>query len=177
MIPAEARAESESSDRIIKTYWHEVARRGGPPPSSSRPRPSRTAPLVPIVPKTLQLEEAVGVAGLRQNLATAQATAAQANSKRYRLAGADHPTGDSARRAKPRRNNGAGNDSGGALGLTGPWLHLWLCDHHWPCRRFHHLTDGVLGTCRRMNRIAITSAGRVSPVGRGVRKYLGESRE
>jgi hypothetical protein len=75
MTAAEARAESESSEGVIKTYWHEMARRGGPPPSSSRPRPSRAVPFVQVVPKTLRREEPAGGANLRQNLAHEQAEA------------------------------------------------------------------------------------------------------
>ena len=75
MIPAEARAESESTDDSITTYWHEFARRGGPPSSSSRQRPSRAASFVPIVPKTPPLEEKAGGASLLQNLAIEQAAA------------------------------------------------------------------------------------------------------
>ena len=77
MIPAEAPAESESINNIIKTYWNELACRGGPPSPSSR-RSRRTAPFVPIVSKGPQLEETASVAGLRQNLATAQAAATRA---------------------------------------------------------------------------------------------------
>jgi hypothetical protein len=76
MIPAEARAESENIDNVIKTYWHELACRGGPSSPSSR-RSRRPAPFIPIASKEPQPEETAS-AGLRQNLATAQAAAAKA---------------------------------------------------------------------------------------------------
>jgi hypothetical protein len=75
MIPAEARAESESSDGIIENYWVKFARRGGLPSprpqkrlDRSRPAPTKSLP----APQDTQTENVAVIVGLRQDLDMAQ---------------------------------------------------------------------------------------------------------